>query len=251
MIAYQIEINSGDPHPTAIVIHRSMPVALTPRHKVHMKILQQLADGAASTLPDSDDAHHTVELLYQPIAEQTCDEHGVVHTSAIDVDVSGNTFVSAILLLQKMRADVGAKKDGKTLTTVQFEEALQNLKTIFEDHFLLNKKLACDLRLKRDDETILALSLARRKNKSIPTSVEPSRSGSSRCLETGHSPLHCSGMEFLISLICGGAHRLYERGQVMMAAFHNLPDTHPTRSFVVLPSLHADRKSMRRNMQSG
>ena len=46
-------------------------------------------------------------------------------------------------------------------------------------------------------------------------------------------------MEFLISLICGGAHWLYGRGQVMMAAFHNLPDTHPTRNFVVLPSGHA------------
>ena len=37
----------------------------------------------------------------------------------------------------------------------------------------------------------------------------------------------------------------------MMAAFHNLPDTHPTRSFVVLPSVHAGRKGMRRNMQCG
>ena len=155
MIAYQIEINSGDPHPTAIVIHRSMPVALTPRQKVHMKILQQLADGAASTLPDSDDAHHIVEQLYQPIAEQTCDEHGVVHTSAIDVDVSGNTFVSAILLLKKIRADVGAKTDGKTLTYVQFEEGLEILKTTFEANFLLNRQLACDLQRKRDDPSAL------------------------------------------------------------------------------------------------
>ena len=165
MIAYQIEINSGDPHPTAIVIHRSMPVALTPRQKVHMKILQQLADGAASTLPDSDDAHHTVELLYQPIAEQTCDEHGVVHTSAIDVDVSGNTFVCAILLLKKIRADVGAKTDGKTLTNVQFEEGLQNLKTIFETNFLLNRKLADDLRRKKDDPS----ALTREEKKQINT----------------------------------------------------------------------------------
>ena len=97
--------------------------------------------------------------------------------------------------------------------------------------------------------SVATLSVARRKNKSIPSSVEPSRSGSSRCLETKHSPLHCSGMEFLSSLIFGDAHRLYGRGQVMMAAFHNLPDTHPTRCFVVLPSVHADRKGMQRNMQ--
>ena len=132
-----------------------MPVALTPRHKVHMKILQQLAGGAGSTLPDSDDAHLTVELLYQPIAEQTRDKHGVVHTSPIDVDVSGNTFVSAILLLKKIRAEVGAKKDGTTLTIVQFETALQNLKTIFENHFLLNRKLRDDLRRKKADPDAL------------------------------------------------------------------------------------------------
>ena len=107
MIAYQIEVDSGDPHPAdkvAKVTHRSD--SSLPRHqpggwqsmdKVHAKILQQLADGAALTFPDSDDAHLTVELLYQPIAEQTRDKHGVVHTSPIDVDVSGQTFVSAIL----------------------------------------------------------------------------------------------------------------------------------------------------------
>ena len=111
-----------------------------------------LLDGAGSTLPDSDDAHLTVGLLYQPIAEQTCDKHGVVHTSPIDVDVSGQMFISAILLLKKIRADVGAKEDGKKLTSDQFESALQNLKTIFEDHFLLNRKLACDLRRKKDDQ---------------------------------------------------------------------------------------------------
>ena len=154
-MAYQIEINSGDPHPTAIVIHRSMPVALTPRQKVHMKILQQQADGAASTLPNSDDAHHIVELLYQPIAEQTRDEHGVVHTSAIDVDVSGNTFVSAILLLKKIRADVGAKEDEEKLTSNQFESAVQILKTIFECHFLFNRKLKDDLRRKKYETSAL------------------------------------------------------------------------------------------------
>ena len=135
MIAYQIEINSGDPHPIAEVIHRSKNVALTPRQKYYMEIFQQLVDGAGSPLPDSDDAHLTLELLYQPIAKQTRDKHGVVHTSAIDIDLSCNTFVSAILLLKKIRADVGAEKDAVTLTSVQFETALHNLKTIFEHYF--------------------------------------------------------------------------------------------------------------------
>ena len=111
-----------------------------------------ILDGAGSTLPDSDDAHLTVGLLYQPIAEQTCDKHGVVHTSPIDVDLSGQMFISAILLLKKIRADVGAKEDGKKLTSDQFEEALQKLKALFEERFLRNRKLACDLRRKKDDQ---------------------------------------------------------------------------------------------------
>ena len=88
-----------------------------------------------------------------------------MHTSPIDVDVSGNTFVSAILLLKKIRADVGAKTDGKTLTNVQFEEGLEILKTTFETNFLLNRKLADDLRRKKDDPS----ALTREEKKQINT----------------------------------------------------------------------------------
>ena len=97
MIAYQIEISSGDKHPTAEGRHRRERVALTPRQEVHLKTLQQLTDGPALTFLESGDALSTVELLYQPIAEQTRDKHGVVHTSPIDVDVSGNTFVLSLI----------------------------------------------------------------------------------------------------------------------------------------------------------
>ena len=165
MLAYHIEINSGDQHPTAQVTHRSKHVALTPRDQVHMKILQGLTDGAGSILPDGDDAHLTVDLLYQPIAEQTRDKQGVLHTGPIDVDVSGNTFVSAILLLKKIRANVDVKEDETTLTGDQFDKALQNLKTIFENHFLLNTRLAYDLRRKGEDPS----ALTREEKKQINT----------------------------------------------------------------------------------
>ena len=165
MIAYQVEVNSGDQHPTAEVIHRSKHVALTPRRQVHMKILQQLTNGAGTTLPDSHDAHLTVELLYQPIAEQALDKQGILHTSPIDVDVSGKTFVSAILLLKKIRADVGAKQDETTLTRDQFETALLNLKTIFENHFMHNKDIAHDLHRRREDPS----ALTRKEKKQINT----------------------------------------------------------------------------------
>ena len=72
-----------------------------------MKIFQQLTDGAASTLPDSDDAHLIVELMYQPVVEQRCDEQGVWHTLPIHVELSGSMLVRTILLLEKLRADAG------------------------------------------------------------------------------------------------------------------------------------------------
>ena len=145
MLAYQIEINSGDQHPTAPV------VALTPRSEVHMKILQKLTDGDGSTFLDSEDAHLTVDMLYQPIATQTRDEQGLVHNGPIDVDVSANTFVCALALFKQIRADVGAEADMTTLNHEHFEIALDKLKTIFEYNFLLNKRLADDLRAKREE----------------------------------------------------------------------------------------------------
>ena len=101
--------------------------------------------------PAESDSMDSVELLYQPIAEQTRDKQGVWHTSPTDVEVSGNTFVSAILLLKKIRGGVGAKHDETTLTYDQFDAALENLKTVFQHNFLLNKKLAHDLRQKSAD----------------------------------------------------------------------------------------------------
>ena len=116
-----------------------------------MKILQQLTDGAGTPLPDSDDAHLTVELLYQPIAEQALDNQGHLHTSPIDVDLSSNTFVCFIFLLQQIRFKIGVREDKTTLTNEQFDAALQKLKEIFEDNFLSNKDIAHILQQKKAD----------------------------------------------------------------------------------------------------
>ena len=158
-------MNSGDPHPAAKSKPRSEHVAITPRDKVYTKILQQIADGVGSPLPDCDDAHLTVDLLYQPIAEQWRDEHGVLHTMPIDVDISGQTFVNAILMLKRIRADMGAAEEEETLAPNQFEKALQKLKTIFEENFLRNQTLACDLRRQKDDPS----ALTRAEKKQITT----------------------------------------------------------------------------------
>ena len=50
---------------------------------------------------------------------------------AVDVAASGNTVVSAILLLKKIRADVGAKVEGTTLTEAQFEAGWDKVKAFW------------------------------------------------------------------------------------------------------------------------
>ena len=121
-----------------------------------MKILQQLTNGAGATLPDSDDAHLTVELLYQLIAEQKLDKQGLLHISPIDLMSQATRLSELYCCSKKIRADVGAKQDEITLTGDQFETALENLKRIFEDHFLHNKDLAHDLHRKRTDPKALS-----------------------------------------------------------------------------------------------
>ena len=142
MLAYQLEVSSGDPHPTTEVKHEKELLKLTPRSEVHMKILQQLTEGAGTPLADSDDVHLTVNMLYQPIAEQALDNQGHLHTSPIDVDLSSNTFVCFILLLRKMRSEIGIMEDNTTLTNEEFDAALQGLKEIFADKFLSNNDIA-------------------------------------------------------------------------------------------------------------
>ena len=104
------------------------------------------------SLPDSQDAHLTVELLHQPIGEQTQDERGVRHAKPVDVEVSGSLYVSAIVLLKNFRKDVGVSEDGTRLIDNQFEKALENSKAIFREHFLHNTSLKLSLPRKELEE---------------------------------------------------------------------------------------------------
>ena len=67
------------------------------------------------------------------------------HNKPVDVEVSGSLFVSAMVLLKYIRADVSATKDGTALTDDQFETALQDLKAIFQKHFLRHTSLKLSL----------------------------------------------------------------------------------------------------------
>ena len=111
-------------------------------------------------------------------------------------------------MLKKIRADVGAKQDETTLTGEQFETALQNLKTIFEDNFLYNKDLAHDLHRKRTDPK----AFSRKEKKQINDDFRETFFAWLKSL-IGHRAFAfaSSGMEFLIFLICGSQHRLYAR----------------------------------------
>ena len=142
----EIKRSSGDEHPTTAPQLLQEEDKLISRRQVQMKMLQQLTDGANQNFPDSDDARLTVELLYQPVIEQFPDEKGVWHTKPTNVDISGNTFVCAILLLKKLRTQEGTEEnpvvDNQTLTEDQFESAWKKLRDIFETYFVLNTSLA-------------------------------------------------------------------------------------------------------------
>ena len=64
----------------------------------------------------------------------------------IDVKLSAQTFANTLLLLQKLRAAVGANTDNTTLSSDQFEKAFKALKDIFAEKFIRNQKIVEDMR---------------------------------------------------------------------------------------------------------
>ena len=95
----------------------------------------------AATLTDSDDAHLTVQLLYQPFVTKSQAEDGSWHNNPIDVKLSAHTFANALELLKKVRRQVGCKTDNETLSPTQFDKAYEKLKEIFQDRFMRNDRL--------------------------------------------------------------------------------------------------------------
>ena len=136
--------DSNDVHPPAPnPIPRSLPV-LKSRARCQVDALTKLTQGSScspGTLTDSDDAHLTVELLYQPCYAKTKSDDGCWHNHPIDVELSAKTFTNALALVQKLRRDVGVETHGTTLTTSQFDNAYRELKKIFEEHFVRNETL--------------------------------------------------------------------------------------------------------------
>ena len=163
MLVHQVQINNADSHPAdktqprnsgdSHPADKTQGVQLTPRRQVYLRVLQGLTnnDGLMESCPDSERVILTVRKLYQPIAPRTIDADGVYHTEPIDIQLSCDTFVGAILLLKKLRADVGVPEDGVTLSKAQFAQAWKELNLIFRNHFMLNEELAADVRAKATD----------------------------------------------------------------------------------------------------
>ena len=68
-----------------------------------MEALAKITQVSADTLTDSDDAHLTVQLLYQPFIIKRQAADGCWHNDPIDVQQSADTFANALALLKKSR----------------------------------------------------------------------------------------------------------------------------------------------------
>jgi len=123
---------SGDLHPT---------VELKSWRTCQVEALEKITQVSAATLTDSDDAHLTVQLLYQPFIAKHQDAEGCWHNEPIDVKLSAHTFANALALLKKVRRDVGCEKDGATLSKDQFDSAWKLLRSIFVEHFMRSARL--------------------------------------------------------------------------------------------------------------
>ena len=96
---------------------------------------------SADTLTDNDDAHLTVQLIYQPYITKRLDAHGCCHNDPIHVEQSAHTFAFALAVLKKVRTEAGCTQDEVALSHPQFEQAYAHLKAIFENHFMKSTTL--------------------------------------------------------------------------------------------------------------
>ena len=151
MMVHQIHMSGGDTHPTEFLpmCPQSAFSQRANRRRAQMTMLQQLTEGDVADVPNSEAISRTAALLYQPVAEQVRDKEGVLHTLPTDVEVSERTFIAAVNLLRKIRADIGVRADGTTLSKSQFPKAFQRLKRVFKEHFVISEKLQVLLRTEK------------------------------------------------------------------------------------------------------
>ena len=133
--------SSRDLHPTAEAGASAKPLKIKTWAPCQVEALAKITQVSADTLTDSDDAHLTVQLLYQPFITKRQAADGCWHNDPIDVQQSAHTFTNALALLKKVRRDAGCALDGVTLSRFQFDHAYGQLKEIFAEKFMKSTKI--------------------------------------------------------------------------------------------------------------
>ena len=84
--------NSGDSHPTAKAGAFPKPIEIKTWAAYQVEALAKITQVSTDTLTDSDDAHLTVQLLYQPFITKRQAADGYCHNDSTDVQQSAHTF---------------------------------------------------------------------------------------------------------------------------------------------------------------
>ena len=82
----------GDSHPTAEAGATTRPIEIKTWATCQVEALAKTTQVSTDTLTDSDDAHLTVQLLYQPFTTKPQDTDGYYHNDSTDAQQSAHTF---------------------------------------------------------------------------------------------------------------------------------------------------------------
>ena len=82
----------GDSHPTDEAGATTRPIEIKTWATCQVEALDKTTQVSTDTLTDSDDAHLTVQLLYQPFITKPQAADGYCHNDSTDVQQSAHTF---------------------------------------------------------------------------------------------------------------------------------------------------------------
>ena len=82
----------GDSHPTAEAGATPRPIEIKTWATCQVEALAKTTQVSTDTLTDSDDAHLTVQFLYQPFITKPQAADGYCHNDSTDVQQSAHTF---------------------------------------------------------------------------------------------------------------------------------------------------------------
>ena len=128
--------SSGPHHAEVSQTVEKIPATLTPRIEHFLNLLQAPSH------------EHLAHVLLFPVVrrQRVCD--GVQEVGPVNFSSTLKMLEDAMMLVQRARREAGHDREGTTLSTTEFENALDFLKRIFEESFMENAELKasiCDM----------------------------------------------------------------------------------------------------------